>query len=200
MPIHVATNGKISFFFFFFGRWMIFHCVYVLHLLYSLVCGWTFRLFPCLVCHFYYFLFFSFLAAPLHMAPGPGISYEPHSQPKPQLLQRWILNLLCHSRDRTCIPTLPKCCRSHCATAGTPCLSIFKNCMICFHITVLRVFYIQVLDKNPLSDMWFVNIFFQLVVCLFTLLRCLSKSRSFLIFGKAKFMVFKFRFGFWCYV
>ena len=42
--IHVVTDGIISFSF---NGWVIFHCIYVLHLLYPFTCQWTFRLFPC---------------------------------------------------------------------------------------------------------------------------------------------------------
>ena len=38
--IHVASNGIISFFFY---GWVVFHCMYVPHLLYSLICWYTFR-------------------------------------------------------------------------------------------------------------------------------------------------------------
>ena len=40
--IHVVANGIISFFFH--GR-VVFHCIYVPHLLYPVVCQWMFRLF-----------------------------------------------------------------------------------------------------------------------------------------------------------
>ena len=43
--IHVAVNGIISFFF---KAKLISHCIYVPHILYPLICGWTLRLFPCL--------------------------------------------------------------------------------------------------------------------------------------------------------
>ena len=42
MSIHVAANGIISLF-----SWLIFHHIYVLHLLYPFICWWTFRLFLC---------------------------------------------------------------------------------------------------------------------------------------------------------
>ena len=35
-------------YFFPFNGWVIFHCVYVPHFLYPLLCWWAFRLFPCL--------------------------------------------------------------------------------------------------------------------------------------------------------
>ena len=41
--IHVAENGIISFFFY---DWVVFHCIYVPHLLYLFLCQWTFRLLP----------------------------------------------------------------------------------------------------------------------------------------------------------
>ena len=39
--IHVAANVIISFFF---NGWVIFHCIYVPHLLCPFICWWTFRL------------------------------------------------------------------------------------------------------------------------------------------------------------
>ena len=33
---------------FLFNDWVIFHCMYVSHLLYLFICGWTFRCFSCL--------------------------------------------------------------------------------------------------------------------------------------------------------
>ena len=41
--IHVAANGIIYSFY----GWIVFCCIYVLHLLYPFICRWTFR-FPCL--------------------------------------------------------------------------------------------------------------------------------------------------------
>ena len=38
---------QMALFHFFYG-WVIFHCVYILHLLYPFICWWTFRLLPCL--------------------------------------------------------------------------------------------------------------------------------------------------------
>ena len=38
---------KWHYFILFYG-WVIFHCVYVPHLLYAFLCWWTFRLLPCL--------------------------------------------------------------------------------------------------------------------------------------------------------
>ena len=43
--ISVAANGTISFFFY---GWVVFHCIYVPHLLYSSICQWTFLLLSCL--------------------------------------------------------------------------------------------------------------------------------------------------------
>ena len=45
MSIHLAANGIISFFIY---DWVIFHCIYVPHLLYPSISQWTFRLLPCL--------------------------------------------------------------------------------------------------------------------------------------------------------
>ena len=42
--IHAAANGKIIFRFFFYD-WVVVHCTYIPHLLYLLICWWTFRLF-----------------------------------------------------------------------------------------------------------------------------------------------------------
>ena len=67
----------------------------------------------------YTFFFFSFLAA-LWYDPKPGIRSELQLQTKLQLWQGQILNSLCQVGDQTCIPTVPRCCRSHCDTAGTP--------------------------------------------------------------------------------
>ena len=43
--IHIAANGIISFFFY---GWVVFHCIYVPHLLYPFISWWKFRLLPCL--------------------------------------------------------------------------------------------------------------------------------------------------------
>ena len=43
--IHVSTNDPILFLF---NGWVIFHCIYVSHLLYPFLCWWTLRLLPCL--------------------------------------------------------------------------------------------------------------------------------------------------------
>ena len=43
--IYVAINSIISFLF---NGWVIFHCIYVPHLLYQFVCWWIFRLLLCL--------------------------------------------------------------------------------------------------------------------------------------------------------
>ena len=40
--IHLTTNNFVSFY-----GWVIFHCIYVPHLLYPFICRWTFRLVPC---------------------------------------------------------------------------------------------------------------------------------------------------------
>ena len=40
--------------------------------------------------------------------------------------QSQILNLLCQAGNQTCVPALPRCCRSHCASVGTP-KCIFKK-------------------------------------------------------------------------
>lgn len=66
----------------------------------------------------YAFLFFIFLATP------PGIRSEPQMEPKPQLWQHWILNILWRAGDQTCIPVLPRCHRFCCTTVGTPCILI----------------------------------------------------------------------------
>lgn len=51
---------------------------------------------------------------------GPGIKSQSQMQPKPQLRQCKILKALCQAGDRACVPVPPRCCRSRCATAGTP--------------------------------------------------------------------------------
>ena len=48
---HVAADDIISFFF---DDWEIFLCIYLPHLLYPLICQWTFRLSPCPGCCKYY--------------------------------------------------------------------------------------------------------------------------------------------------
>jgi len=57
-------------------------------------------------------LFFFFLTA--HGVPGPGIRSQP------QLWPHWICNALCRAGDQIWAPELPRCCRSHYATVGTP--------------------------------------------------------------------------------
>ena len=42
--IHVATNGI----FILFNDWIVFHCMYVPHLLYPFLCRWVLKLLPCL--------------------------------------------------------------------------------------------------------------------------------------------------------
>ena len=59
------------------------------------------------------FFFFSF------WPPRPGIRFEPHFWPKPQLQQHQILKLLCpRAGDWTCVSMLPRCCWSLCTTGG----------------------------------------------------------------------------------
>ena len=41
-----STSLQITQFWFFYG-WVIFHCIYVPHLLYPFICQWTLRLLPC---------------------------------------------------------------------------------------------------------------------------------------------------------
>ena len=41
-----STSLQITQFHFFYG-WIIFHCIYVPHLLYPFICWWTLRLLPC---------------------------------------------------------------------------------------------------------------------------------------------------------
>ena len=50
MPWHLQTVlgiGHWHYFILFYG-WVVFHCIYVPHLLYPFMCQWTFRLLPCL--------------------------------------------------------------------------------------------------------------------------------------------------------
>ena len=100
--------------------------------------SWTFS-FPLLVCwsqwntflvfhHVGFFVadfFFCFLPflAPPYGAPRAGVRSKLQLWPKLQLLQSCILKPslpLCWARDQTCIPGLPRCCWSHCITAGAP--------------------------------------------------------------------------------
>ena len=53
-------------------------------------------------------------------APGPRIRSEPQLWTKLQLWQCQILNLLWWARDSICVPALPRCWWSCCATAGAP--------------------------------------------------------------------------------
>ena len=63
--------------------------------------------------------FFLFSAVPPYMEfPGQG-SDPRHSCNLSQLWQCQILKPLCQTRNRTCIPELPRCWWSHCTTAGT---------------------------------------------------------------------------------
>ena len=41
--IHVAANDIL------FYDWVVFHCIYIVHLLYPCIVQWTFRLFPCVL-------------------------------------------------------------------------------------------------------------------------------------------------------
>ena len=62
-----------------------------------------------------------------YRVPEPGIRSKPQLQPTmPQMHQDWILNLLCQTGDRTCVPVLQKRLWSHCAMAGIPIFIFFK--------------------------------------------------------------------------
>ena len=57
------------------------------------------------------------------------------------------------------------------------------------------------LDMSPLSNMWFVNIFFQLVACLFTLLTVSFVRAKVFDFDKVQFIdYFSYELCFWCRV
>ena len=71
---------------------------------------------------------------------------------KPQLWQHWILSSLCWARNQTCVPLLPRCGQSHCATVGT---------LGCSFLMLLYEFYLWVL-----SIFWYINfILDKLFVC-----------------------------------
>ena len=99
---------------------------------YATVLFITLIVFLCFGRHGIYLFIFGHPVA--YEVPRPGIRSEAQLWPKLQLWQRRILNSLCQARDRTCIPALPKCHRSHCTTAGTVfvlfCFVICRNC--CF--------------------------------------------------------------------
>lgn len=65
-----------------------------------------------------FFFLFGFLVVFGHTAAYAAT--EPGIRAEPQLQQRWIPNPLCWVRDQTCIPVLPRGCRSCYATVGTP--------------------------------------------------------------------------------
>ena len=90
---------------------------------------------------FYFFIFLLLRAAPkayggsqargLIGAVSAGLPHShsnagsnPCLQPTPQ--QHQILNPLSEARDRTCNLVVPSRIRFHCATTGTPLLTIFK--------------------------------------------------------------------------
>ena len=79
-----------------------------------------------------FFLFFIFGCPEAYGVPGPGIRSEPQSQPKLQLrqCQSWILNPRCRARARTCVPALPRCHRSGCATAEPLWLYFLGLCVL----------------------------------------------------------------------
>ena len=60
---------------------------------------------------FFFFFFFPFLATLQHVEfpAGQGIISKLQLQPKLQLWQHWIFNLLCWARNQTCVPVLPRC-------------------------------------------------------------------------------------------
>ena len=53
-----------------------------------------------------------------------------------------------------------------------------------FFLSLSCMSYIYILDINFLSDMWFVNIFFQLVCCLFILLMVSFSMQNFLVWWR----------------
>ena len=88
----------------------------------------------------FHFFFLSFLAAPEACGvPRPGNRSEPQLLPKLQLRQRRILNSPCQARDRTQVPVLPRYCRSHCTTAGTPASLFFFLVILGPHLQHMEV-------------------------------------------------------------
>ena len=98
-----------------------------------LTCSFLENFQPC----FPFFFFFSFFGHPTaYRVPRPGIRSKTWLQPKLELHQHQILNPLCQAGDWTWDPVLPRHCRSHWATAGTPppwfSLSLFQSDYISF--------------------------------------------------------------------
>lgn len=82
------------------------------------ITSWSKYIFYCISNTF--FFFFSFFGRPAaYGVARPGIRSKPRLQPKPQVQQSLILNPLCWAGDQTCVPALPRCRQSHCATVGT---------------------------------------------------------------------------------
>ena len=63
--------------------------------------------------------------------------------PKLQLQQCWSLHPLCPAGDWTCIPALPRCHRSHCATKGTPDTLFSSSLKNIIDWSILLIFKVQ---------------------------------------------------------
>ena len=68
----------------------------------------------------FFFFFFFFGCVTAYGIPRPGIRSELQLQPVPQLWQCQILNPLCWTGDRTCVPTLQRHLWFCCTTVGSP--------------------------------------------------------------------------------
>ena len=79
----------------------------------------------------FFFKPFTFGRPEAYGIPRPGIRSEPQLWPKSQLLQCWILNPLCLGWESNLWPSTPRCCWSHCTTAGTPCPETFNPVVVC---------------------------------------------------------------------
>ena len=80
-----------------------------------------------------FFSFFFLFGSPVaYGIPVPGTRSEPQLWPKLQLRQCQIFNALCWAGDWNCVPGLPRCHQSHCATAETPVFHLF----VCFNISL----------------------------------------------------------------
>ena len=92
------------------------------------------------------FSFLSFFGHPVTSgASGPGIRSQLQLRPTPQLRHRRILNPLCWAGHRACVPVLPRCPRSCCATVGTP--ALFDSAK-CFPKRLHQFFTLQFFDTS----------------------------------------------------
>ena len=88
---------QMTYFILFYG-WVVFHCVYVPHLLNSFICWWTFRLFPSFgyceqrgVCVSFFFFFCLFRAAPTAYGISQARGQIGTAVPQPQQCQIWAM-------------------------------------------------------------------------------------------------------------